>query len=42
MRGLTFIEPKFDAEEFIIAQVDYLPHPVLLSFEEVNLPALDV
>jgi hypothetical protein len=35
-------EPEFEGEEGIIAQIDHPPHAVLLSFEEMNLSALDV
>jgi len=35
-------KPEFDGKQRIIAQVDHPPHAFLLSFEEMNLPALDV
>ena len=35
-------KPEFYGKQRIISQVDHPPHAVLLSFEEMNLPALDV
>jgi len=42
MRWPIFIEPEFDGKESIISQADHPPHPVLASFELVNLSAFDV